>query len=107
MLLICAFLFKVSEKLCSVALRFSSRFVRHCNTATHYEQPDRSNLLLRMKSSTICTSGTSSRFVGAISKFIRLFAFITGGGGRRGKQFSTPLGDHAYVSNAETSMPYE
>ena len=29
---------------------------------------------------------------------IRLFAFIAGGGGGRGKQFSTPLGDHVRVN---------
>ena len=29
---------------------------------------------------------------------IRLFAFIAGGGGGRGKQFSTPVGDHVRVN---------
>ena len=40
------------------------------------------------------------------SSSIRLFAFKAGGGGRRGKQFSTSLGDHVHVSKAETSMSY-
>ena len=33
---------------------------------------------------------------------IRLFAFIAGGGGGRGEQFSTPVGDHVHVSKAKT-----
>ena len=37
---------------------------------------------------------------------IRLFAFIAGGGGGRGEQFSTPVGDHVHVSRAKTLMFY-
>ena len=39
-------------------------------------------------------------------KDVRLFAFMAGGEGRRGKQFSTSLGKHVLVSKAETSMFY-
>ena len=35
---------------------------------------------------------------------IRLFAFTAGGGGGRGKQFSTALGDHVRVNQSDLAV---
>ena len=86
------------------AFGYSPYFTNHFNFGIAVSQIERSRTDKVQLVSHLLTELVSRRGPLSMFRLTRPFAFIAGGGGRRGKQFSTPLEDHVHVSKAGTSM---